>query len=118
MRDCFEKFVLLVTWLGLGPPVSAKLSLGYLRILKLNLEIRRNHNPWPAWRRTTIVLMAMSLKLFQRLGVDLHRVFHLDPQPGLGQHIGDLEHAGGAAGGHHPALRCRNVVPLALADGR
>jgi hypothetical protein len=60
----------------------------------------------------------LPLSFLQGLGVDFHGVFYLDLHPGLGQHVGDLEHAGGAAGGHHLAAGGGDVVPLAVADGR
>ena len=45
-------------------------------------------------------------------------MFHRYPHPRLGQHIRDLQHAGGAARGHHLSLGCSDVVSLAFADGR
>ena len=82
------------------------------------MRVREWRRIWPGGETPSLRSWPSPHKLFpQGFGVDFHRVFHPHPVPGLGEHVGDLQHAGGAAGGHHRALGLGDVLPLAPADG-
>ena len=54
--------------------------------------------------------------LFEGLGIDLDSMLDLHGVIVVREHVFQLHHAGGAAGGHHMGARGHHVVTLALAD--